>query len=120
MLEDYNTTMHIVYDSVVLTIEYAVLKLLILLLQVYHTHNLEISTSSYLLHSVHHTFPSGQQKIDCVIATVQHKSNLTDDLHFPESFAFISILEWHSFVCGKFLFNLSCLYFCDMPTCTKY
>ncbi|KAG8191444.1 hypothetical protein JTE90_020696 [Oedothorax gibbosus] len=67
---------------------------------VYHTHNLEISTSSYLLHAIHHTFPTGQQ-IDSVIATVLHKSKLTDELHFPESFAFISILEWHSFVCGQ-------------------
>ncbi|PRD32175.1 UNVERIFIED_CONTAM: NudC domain-containing protein 1 [Trichonephila clavipes] len=65
-----------------------------------HTYDMEISTSSYLLHSVHRTIP-GSQQIDCIVATVEHKSKLPDDVSFPDCYTFVSVLEWISFTCGQ-------------------
>ncbi|CAL1279257.1 unnamed protein product [Larinioides sclopetarius] len=66
----------------------------------YHTFDVKSSSSSHLLHSVHRTTPNGQQ-IDCIVATVEHKLELPDQIPFPESSSFVSVLEWISFTCGQ-------------------
>ncbi|GIY98557.1 nudC domain-containing protein 1, partial [Caerostris extrusa] len=50
--------------------------------------------------SVHRTSPGGQQ-IDCIIATVEYKSKIPQEISFTESTTFVLVLEWISFTCGQ-------------------